>query len=85
MATPLRRHWYDNGAVPVATTEKFAAAGTVTVTFAGGVVICGGMRMVSLSVALLLLETGSVTLGAWMLAVLVSVPLAFDATVALSV
>ena len=49
MGAPLRRHWYDNGAVPAATTEKDAAAGAVTVTFAGGVVILGATGVASVS------------------------------------
>ena len=47
MGAPLRRHWYDNGVVPAATTEKLAAAGAVTVTLAGGVVMLGDTFTVS--------------------------------------
>ena len=52
MGAPLRRHWYDKGAVPAATTEKVAAAGAVTVTFAGGVVMLGVTFAVSVAAAL---------------------------------
>jgi hypothetical protein len=55
IGAPLRRHWYDKGAVPAATTEKLAAAGAVTVTFAGDVVMLGVTFTVSAATALVTL------------------------------
>ena len=87
MATPIRRHWYNSGAVPEAVTEKVAEFGCVTVTFAGWTLIEGATAcsMVSTSVALLLPGTGSLTPGALTDAVLLSVPVALPDTVPWSV
>ena len=52
MLLPLRRHWYDRGAVPAATAEKVAEAGAVTVRSAGGVVMLGATLTVSAAAAL---------------------------------
>ena len=52
MSTPFLRHWYVNGAVPVATTEKFAPRVWQTVTLAGCVVIAGAALRVSAAFAL---------------------------------
>ena len=51
MAVPFFDHWYDNGAVPLATTVKVAVEPGITVWLAGWVVMEGSTAPVTVKVA----------------------------------